>query len=346
MHRRTLLKGVAVGAAATPIVLAAGRQPASAAGGGYDIAVVDQNSNTVRVFNRNAKRWNDDAIRWEFHGDTHWYSSTWGDLSEVKIRRTAGQGLIALVTASGGGVGAVDIKKSGERTDSGDLLWQDDMDDGNPHAIERVPYNGSVFVATAKDPDGADDPPDVGRLTQFSPDRPDHAGDIQKLVKVRSWGFRGAHGVLWDPRGKDGVSDGVLWVLGRGRLQGYKVKGSGSDTDLDKWVEIDVQALGHDLQSDYHARADRRQLMLSDSKNVYRVDIGERRAVAIPKHALAKVKSIARHGRSGEYVWVVAEEGELARYIRFGTTLGEATDKRGWSQAKFYKARIFTPDFE
>jgi hypothetical protein len=59
------------------------------------------------------------------------------------------------------------------------------------------------------------------------------------------------------------------------------------------------------------------------------------------------VKSIARHP-SGEFVWVVGSKdtGEMGTHVSFGTKLGAATDEQGWKDARFYKARIFSADYE
>lgn len=139
MHsRRTVLKGVAAGAVFGSASLATGGTAGAAAG--YHLAVVDQNSKTVRIYDRDATRWNDDAVIWTFEGKEPLAGAKWwADLSDVKIRKTAKRGLIALVVASGGGAGVVDIKKRGEHTDSdNDLIW-DAYPDDNPHSIERIP---------------------------------------------------------------------------------------------------------------------------------------------------------------------------------------------------------------
>jgi hypothetical protein len=103
---------------------------------------------------------------------------------------------------------------------------------------------------------------------------------------------------------KNEVSDGVLWVLGDGRLVGYKVKGSGQNTDLDVWREVVIDhpgaRMGHDLQPDF---TDSGHLLLTDSKGVYSYDVNNDKVVR--KWAKERVKSIARHPTTKEYVWVV-----------------------------------------
>jgi hypothetical protein len=146
---------------------------------------------------------------------------------------------------------------------------------------------------------------------------------------------------------KNEVSDGVLWVLGDGRLVGYKVKGSGQNTDLDVWREVVIDhpraRMGHDLQPDF---TDSGHLLLTDSKGVYSYDVNNDKVVR--KWAKERVKSIARHPTTKEYVWVVGspDTGEMGTNVSIGKVLGEPTAERGWSDARFYKARIFSHAYE
>jgi hypothetical protein len=225
--------------------------------------VVDQNSKTVRIYDRYALRWNDDAIIWSFQGKVTFGIRIWAD------RKTQARGMFALVCASGGAAGIVEIKR-GRHTDSDDdLIWQAYPDD-NPHSIERIPRNGSILTASSKGDKN---------LQLYSPKG--RIDDFDGYEKVNSWTFDGAHGILWDPQGTNEVSAGVLWVLGDGKLVGYKVKGSGQDTDLDVWREVVIDhpghKMGHDLQPDY---AEPGHLLLTDSEGVYRYDVSKDKSSA------------------------------------------------------------------
>ncbi|RRO20570.1 hypothetical protein EIL87_01420 [Saccharopolyspora rhizosphaerae] len=290
----------------------------------------------MRVFDRNAKRWNDDAIIWTFEGKEYPWDHSWADLSDVKIRKTRARGLIALVVASGGAAGVVDIKKRGEHTDSrSDLIWAE-LPDDNPHSIERVPHNGSILTVSSQGDNN---------LQLYSPRNPDNIDDFDNYERVRSWTFAGAHGIHWCPYG----GRGLLWVLGDGKLVAYEVKGSGLNTDLDVYKTVPIKhagpKMGHDLQPDY---ANPGHLLVTDSQGVYRFHVDDEE-IGAPEENWAKkrVKSIAHHP-SGEYVYVVGskETGEMGTHVSFADNEKlEVTDERGWSDARFYKARIFTPEY-
>jgi hypothetical protein len=128
-------------------------------------------------------------------------------------------------------------------------------------------------------------------------------------------------------------------VLGDGKLVGYKWR----------TVEIrhDGHKMGHDLQPDY---ANKGRLLLTDSEGIYGYDVNADKLVIGKDEELwgkNRVKSIARHP-SGEFVWVVGSKdtGEMGTHVSFGTKLGAATDEQGWKDARFYKARIFSADYE
>ncbi|KAK2746829.1 hypothetical protein FQN57_002871 [Myotisia sp. PD_48] len=299
----------------------------------YHVAAVDQNSKTVRVFPRNGK-WNDDGIFWSFNaGSPSWTpKANWRNLSDVKFRKTGKHGWIALVTASEGNVGIINVTKEKRDNDLRQLMWTGYAGD-NPHAIERIPYNGAIVAASST----------PGKLTMWVPSDPDDINDYSKLRKSHTYDMDGAHGVLWDPRGSDTVADGRLWALGRRWLVKYKVVGKGLDTKLvqdGSKIEIHGKSLGHDLQPDY---TNKDVLLVTDSDGAYAYNTKTNKWTVL--QSAKKYKSLVRHP-NGEYIWIIGDKNELGQYVRFGSKPGKVDDQRGWEDAKFYKARVYSTPFE
>ena len=57
-----------------------------------------------------------------------------------------------------------------------------------------------------------------------------------------------------------------------------------------------------------------------------------------------RVKSIARHPVTEEYIWIVGSRDteETGTTVSIGTDLGTPSTDRGWPDARFHKARIFS----
>jgi hypothetical protein len=180
MHRRTFLRGLAAAAVGAPAITLLGQQGAQAAvAANYYVATTEQTKNKVLVFPKN-KAFSDANVHWSFSPG----GGAWSNLSDVKIRETAAQGWIALMAASGGKAGIVNIG-SEKNTELNDVAWSA-TPGGNPHAIERVPGNGSVIVASSD-----------GKLTLYAPSS---VGGLGSLAKVQTVDYPGAHGVLWTRR--------------------------------------------------------------------------------------------------------------------------------------------------
>ncbi|EEP81590.1 predicted protein [Uncinocarpus reesii 1704] len=314
--------------AALHIFTAVLAQPITSRADDYHIAVVDQNSRTVRVFPRNAKRWNDDAIFWSFTPGI--FNSKWNNLSGVKIRKVAKHGWIALVTASGGKAGILNITKEKRKVNLFDLMWQATPGD-NPHAIEIVPRNGAIVVASSN----------PGKLSLYVPTSKD-IDDYSKIKHAEDYPLKGAHGVLWDPNGGKSVADGFLWVVGDDFLYKFKVTGSFQNTRLKQVGRYNLPkgGLGHDLQPDY---TNKQMLLMTDSYAAYSFNTKSGKFKVLK--TMMKLKSLVRHP-NGEYMWVTGDKHELGQYVRWGAKVGSQTDARGWSDAKFYKARIYNPNYE
>ncbi|OQE20583.1 hypothetical protein PENSTE_c013G06264 [Penicillium steckii] len=300
----------------------------------YHLAVVDQNTKTVRVFPRDAEKWNKDAIYWSFTADMDttwpWEKDVWGDLDDIKIRKTADRGLVALVTASKGKVGMIDIKAGKKNTDLNDVVWQATPGD-NPHSLERIPNLGA-FVAASSDP---------GKLTLYVPTDASDVNNLDKIKKSHEYTLSKAHGVLWH--------SGKLWAVGEKLLYKFDVVGKGKDIKLvkdGKAIPLPVvpgrHRNGHDLSASYK---DSNILLVTHTAAAYEYNIKTGEFKTLIKKD--KIKSLVQHS-SGEYAWIRGQKNEMGQYVYFSQdgAADTATDKRGWGDAEFYKAKIFDPDYE
>ena len=317
MQRRTFLQGLAAAAVGAPAITLLGQQGAQAAvTANYYVATTEQTKNKVLVFPKN-KAFSDANVHWSFSPG----GGAWSNLSDVKIRETAAQGWIALMAASGGKAGIVNIG-SEKNTELNDVAWSA-TPGGNPHAIERVPGNGSVIVASSD-----------GKLTLYAPSS---VGNLGSLAKVQTVDYPGAHGVLWDPTYE------LLWVVGKNRFSHYAVMGSKRNTRLKYAAHFSLGSgnLGHDLQPDY---TNHQKMLITSTKGVYELltDGGSFRTRKISSES--GVKSYVKHS-SGEVV-SIRGDGTQPRDWANKTVRFSASPDRTRSGAQFYKARIWTTAFQ
>ncbi|PGH03883.1 hypothetical protein AJ79_07241 [Helicocarpus griseus UAMH5409] len=309
----------------------------TAAPADYYVAGVDQTPNAVHVYPRN-KPWTSPNLHWSFTAGTR--NKGWINLSDVKFRRTASHGWIALVCASGGNAGIVNVSKNKLKTDLSDVLWTGSPG-ANPHAIERIPHLGAVVVASSN----------PGKLTVYYPRDADEVNDYKNLERSEvKYEAPGAHGVLWDPNGgsgSEGVEKGLLWVSLDKGMHKYRITGRGKDIKLVREGEMirfpGKAGLGHDLQPDY---TDGDVLLTTDSYGAYayKVSSGEWKTVREGK----AIKSFVRE-KGGEYLWVTqsGKKGWVSPWVRFGMEAGaKASERKGGGKRGFYKARVFEVDFE
>lgn len=316
MQRRTFLQGLAAAAVAAPAATLLGQQEAQAATANYYVATTEQTENKVLVFPKN-KAFSNANVHWSFSPG----GGSWANLSDVKIRATSAQGWIALMVASGGKAGIVDID-SEKNTELNDLAWSA-TPGGNPHSIERVPGNGSVIVASSD-----------GKLTLYAPSS---VGSLGSLAKVQTVDYPGAHGVLWDPTYE------LLWVVGKNRFSHYAVMGSKRNTRLKYAAHFSLGSgnMGHDLQPDY---TNHQKMLITATKGVYELltDGGSFRSRKISSET--RVKSYVKHS-SGEVV-SIRGDGTQPRDWANKTVRFSASPDRTRSGAQFYKARIWTTAFQ
>lgn len=307
----------------------------AAASPDYYIAGVDQTPNAIHVFPRN-KPWTPSNIYWSFTAGKR--SRGWRNLSDVKLRKTASHDWIALVCASGGNAGIVDVSNQKLKTDLSDLLWTGSPG-SNPHAIERIPHLGAVVVASST----------PGKLTLYYPGNPKDINDFKNLKKSDvTYDAPGAHGILWDPNdAQDSPERGILWVSLDKYLRKYKITGRGETMRLvqeDSAIPFPGKGgLGHDLQPDY---TNKNVLLATDSYGAYAYDNPTGKWVTLREEMA--IKSFVRH-KSGEYLWVTKEGkgGWVSPWVSFGVQAGEkASERKGGTGMGFYKARIHETAFE
>lgn len=297
----------------------------------YHLAVTDQKSKTVRVFPRDAATWNEDAIYWSFKCDYDpwfWQKDIWGDLSEVKIRKTADRGLVALVATSGGMVGMVDIVSGKKTATLSDVVWKAFVGE-NPHSIERIPHLGAFVAASSK----------PGTLTLYVPTDPTNVNNLHRIKRTYRYSVPGAHGVLWH--------NDFLYAVGNGSLWKYEVVGKGESMKLNQVHEFDLPEVegharnGHDLSASYK---DPNVLLVTHTAAAYKFDTTTGKFHDLME--VGKLKALVQHS-SGEYVWVKGAKHEMGQYVQFSDEKApnKTTERRGWSDAEFYKVRIFDPGY-
>ncbi|MEQ4300592.1 DUF6528 family protein [Plantactinospora sp. B6F1] len=329
--RRAILAALVTVAVSTTVGVGTGG-PAAAADD-YYLATTEQVSNRVLVWNRNVA-WTDANLYWQFDPGTT--SGAWQNLSGVRIRATSAFGTVALVTASGGRAAIIDVKSGQPRATTADILWQA-TPGGNPHAIERIPDNGSIIVASSG-----------GTLKLYAPTA---ISKPSTLALVQTISLPGAHGVLYDPTYK------YLWAIGQGKLVSYKVNGTyrntrlaatGTAINLGTYTNSDGVTkpnLGHDLQPSY---TDPNTLFITHTTGVYSVDTSSRTLTSIS--ATTRVKAYVNQAPGGERAWVRADNTGSKTWgspsVQFFDSTGTATETKTRSGAEFYKVRNWTTAFE
>lgn len=327
MDRRTLLKGAAAAAVGAPLVSLATATSAQALGN-YHVAVCEQGYNQVLIHPA-AAQWSPANRLWKWQAPA---TSDWKLLSDIKFRETTAFGWVALVTASYGRVGMVNMG------DGDELLWSA-APQGNPHAIERIPGISAVVTASTQASGRVNYP---GFLTVYGPTNSD---DPSTLTRVQEIAYEGAHGLWYDGN--------YLWALGTWSITKYQVTGSHLDTRLVKvwgytFPDPKNPFNGHSLDTDY---SDPAYLLLTSGGSVQRLDksTGTRTTM---KPSAGGVKSFSR-AHSGESFWIQAgTSGWTSEFVEFFDSAGNtnATMRRGLLdgygyKGLFYRARLSNVDF-
>ncbi|WP_330294210.1 hypothetical protein [Streptomyces sp. NBC_00503] len=327
MDRRTLLKGTAAAAVGAPLASLA--MPTSAkAASVYHVAVCEQGRNQILIHPVAPDvDWTPATQLWQWKAPA---GDAWNMLSDVKFRNTTAFGWVALVTASGGKVGIVNMG------DGDGLLWQA-TPNGNPHSIERIPDIGVIVTASSETRSPGGYP---GCLTIYAPTNSD---DPSTLAQVQTIDYEGAHGLWYD--------GSHLWALGTWTLTQYEVTGSHRDARLVKvwghtWPDPKHPFNGHGLDTDH---SDPNYLLITGGGSVLRVNKSTG-ALTPMKPSSDGVKSFARIA-SGESFWQQAVDAKIHWniFIEFFDSSGNFDRTRklqGYGyEGQFYKARLSSVDF-
>jgi hypothetical protein len=330
MDRRTLLRGAAATAVGAPLVSLVLPGAAHAADG-YHVAVCEQAANAILIHPVN-KPWTPSNRIWRWAPPVaidEYGKNTWRYLSDIRFRSTAAFGWVALVTASEGKVGIVDMPNEDS---AGALLWSA-RPYGKPHAIERIPGVGAIVTASSGRSDRVGYP---GFLTVYGPNRVSDPSSLRRVQEIR---FQGAHGLWYD--------GSYLWALGTWTLAKYRVTGDHLDTRLElvwkhSWTERPYN--GHSLDTDY---SDSAYLLITGGGVVQRIHKASG-AIQNWTPTGVGVKSYSRVA-SGNSFWVQASEQWWNTHVQFFDGAGNPSFRRhleGYGHdARFYKARVSSVDF-
>ncbi|MEV0649239.1 DUF6528 family protein [Phytomonospora sp. NPDC050363] len=310
MNRRSILRGLALGAAAAPAAVLLGGEAQAAQ---YSVVATEQTANKIYVWPK-GKSLSVANRLWSWDPGS---TSGWSNLSDVKLRKTAAHGYIVLVAASGGRVGMIN-HTSEKDAELNDVLWWSTAG-GNPHAIERIENNGSIVTASSN-----------GYLNLYSPTA---VSKPSTLALVKTYSFAGAHGVLWDPSMK------LLWAIGDKQIRWYKVTGTYRNTRLSLSGSKTISGLGHDLQPDYKNKG---YLLFTASYGTYQINTSTKAITRLSTET--RVKALVRHS-SGELLSV---RGDNAGSRDWGSPWLRFSDSadRERTGAEFYKARIWSHLYE
>ncbi|WP_327360238.1 hypothetical protein [Streptomyces sp. NBC_01296] len=327
MNRRTLLKSVAAVTVGAPLESLATAARAGAAGT-YHVAVCEQTRNQILIHPGGPVLWTPANRLWRWQAPA---TSDWNLLSDIKFRETTAFGWVALVTASGGRVGIVNMG------DGDELLWSA-APKGNPHSIERIPGISAVVTASTS-PSGKITYP--GFLTVYGPTDSD---DPSTLTNVQEIAVEGAHGLWYDGN--------YLWALGTWTITKYQVTGSHLDTRLVKVWGHTFPAPdpfnGHSLDADY---SDAAYLLVTGGGSVQRFNKATGALTRMPQSD-SGVKSFSRIA-SGESFWQQASG--IGKYswcnseIQFFDSVGNKSFRRSLEgygyTGQFYRARLSSVNF-
>lgn len=292
--------------------------------GDFPIATTEQTSRRIMVFDSAINDWDKpEALRWSWQPTVSLgYSlaevSLWRGPSDVKLRYSdvlGGQYLVA----TAGDLATIAAYPSGVR------YWATFLGSGvNPHAVELLP-DGNIAVAAS----------DGGWVRVYTSSQ---GADSRQYAE---YPLPGAHGVLWDPQ------LGILWAVGDYLLVAIEVTGTAAQPVLEKLYDKPLPTnWGHDL-SPVYGNTDR--LWVSTGSRVYQyVKSTNQWLQSYPGADLLVQDSVKSIGNqpSGRLVMTRPRPGTLYPWTTDAVQLTLPGEERRRSSASFYKARVWSPDYQ
>ncbi|MBO9604850.1 MAG: sugar phosphate isomerase/epimerase [Paenibacillaceae bacterium] len=328
---RQLLAGYAGVEGADQVSLAGSVGPVGSGRESCPIAVTDQASGAILVFDPQAADWNDDsAILWSWRPEAAngfpAGGAGWGLPTDAKWRRNDVYGGEWMVICDSNGLAALVSYPAGQRK------WSRQVG-GNPHAAELLP-DGNVAVAASH-----------GGWVRVYAARRGADADV-----CAAYPLEGAHGVLWDP------SRELLWAIGDDELIALRMIGTPFAPAVEKAEGYGGPLPsfgGHDL---YPVFGDDRLLWVTTEAGAYQFDkaSGTFAQPAAYDDALKRrfVKSIGSQPADGRLIETVPDaekrpQGDCTLYPWCTDTVDcfRPPGKRTRTGAAFYKARVWCPAY-
>ncbi|WP_146250256.1 DUF6528 family protein [Paenibacillus flagellatus] len=288
----------------------------------YGIAVTDQAAERITVYDPAKNDWNDDEAKlwsWAPSGTNGFAGLTrgWGLPSDVKLREGRTGGTYMVVTDSRG-LAAIVPYPAGDRRTWGAIVG------GNPHAAELLP-DGNIAIAASEG----------GWVRVYTASLGPDSADFAEYA------LPGAHGVLWDPRLC------LLWAVGDRDLAALRVNGTAEAPVLEEALRSKLPSdWGHDLFAVY---GNPDKLWVTTNTRVYQYDKpGDSWSSSYEGASEIDerwVKSIGNQP-SGRVVKTVQKPGTKYVWTTDTVDLHVPGDRRTVSGGAFYKARIWSTDYQ
>lgn len=311
---------------ATPAVqlnLTGAREYLAVGGDEHWIAVTDQASQRILVFDPNVPDWNDPAaLKWSWYpnADNGFSASTpgWGLPSGVKLRKSEVWGGEWMVVVDSRGLAAIVPYPAGNERKWSHVIA------GNLHSAELLP-DGNVAIAASTG----------GWVRVYTSSQ---GPDSRTYAE---YALPGAHGVLWDP------SLELLWAVGDHVLVGLRVGGTPDAPVLEKVRETALPTpWGHDLSPVY---GDPDRLWVTTNTRVYQyvksTDTWITAFFGGDRLNLPTVKGVGNQP-SGRVALTQPKAGSLYEWTTDTVTLLFPYEERTRDGAAFYKARVWSPEYQ